>query len=50
MADALAGADAAVIVTAHPELDVEQVVATAPLVVDLRGVTRKIAAPNLTRL
>ena len=50
LADALAGADAAVIVTAHPELDVEQVVATAPLVVDLRGVTRKIAAPNLTRL
>ncbi|CAA9506616.1 MAG: UDP-N-acetyl-D-glucosamine 6-dehydrogenase [uncultured Solirubrobacterales bacterium] len=50
LGSALEGADAAVIVTAHPELDVEKVVATAPLVVDLRGVTRKIAAPNLTRL
>jgi UDP-N-acetyl-D-glucosamine dehydrogenase len=50
LAGALDGADAAVIVTAHPELDVEKVVATAPLVVDLRGVTREIAAANLTRL
>ena len=47
---ALDGADAAVIVTAHPELDVEAVVAGAPLVVDFRGVTRGIQAPNLVRL
>ena len=46
----LEGADCAVIVTAHPDLDVEQVVASAPLVVDFRGVTRGIQAPNLVRL
>ncbi|MEX2252686.1 MAG: nucleotide sugar dehydrogenase, partial [Thermoleophilaceae bacterium] len=48
--EALAGADVAVIVTAHPELDVEAVVGTAPLVVDFRGVTRGIEAANLVRL
>ena len=47
---ALSGCDAAVIVTAHPGLDVERVVAEAPLVVDFRGVTRKIEAPHLVRL
>jgi UDP-N-acetyl-D-glucosamine dehydrogenase len=47
---ALEGADVAVIVTAHPGLDVQQVVAGAPLVVDFRGVTRGIEAPNLVRL
>jgi UDP-N-acetyl-D-glucosamine dehydrogenase len=47
---ALEGADVAVIVTAHPGLDVEAVVAGAPVVVDLRGVTRAIDAPHLTRL
>jgi UDP-N-acetyl-D-glucosamine dehydrogenase len=47
---ALEGADVAVIVTAHPDLDVGQVVSTAPLVVDFRGVTRGIEAPNLVRL
>ncbi|HEX4717827.1 MAG TPA: nucleotide sugar dehydrogenase [Thermoleophilaceae bacterium] len=47
---ALAGADCAVIVTAHPELDVERVVRDAPLVVDFRGVTRGIEAANLVRL
>jgi UDP-N-acetyl-D-glucosamine dehydrogenase len=47
---ALADADVAVIVTAHPELDVEAVVRSAPLVVDFRGVTRGIEAPNLVRL
>jgi UDP-N-acetyl-D-glucosamine dehydrogenase len=47
---ALEGADCAVIVTAHPELDVEQVLGSAPLVVDFRGVTRGIEAPNLVRL
>ena len=43
-------ADCAVIVTAHPELDVEAVVRESPLVVDFRGVTRGIEAPNLVRL
>jgi UDP-N-acetyl-D-glucosamine dehydrogenase len=46
----LDGADAAVIVTAHPGLDVDRVVAAAPLIVDFRGVTRGIDAPNLVRL
>jgi len=50
LAEALEGADAAVIVTAHPELDLEAVVAEAPLVVDLRGVTRALEGAHLTRL
>jgi UDP-N-acetyl-D-glucosamine dehydrogenase len=48
--EALQGADCAVIVTAHPELDVQHVVNEAPLVVDFRGVTRGIEAKNLVRL
>ncbi len=47
---ALQSADLAAIVTAHPELDYEEVVSTAPLVVDFRGVTRGIRAENLVRL
>jgi UDP-N-acetyl-D-glucosamine dehydrogenase len=47
---ALDGADVAVIVTAHPGLDLERIVAATPLVVDFRGVTRHIDAPNLVRL
>jgi UDP-N-acetyl-D-glucosamine dehydrogenase len=43
-------ADCAVIVTAHPELDVELVVRDSQLVVDFRGVTRGIQAPHLVRL
>lgn len=50
LAEVLDGADAAVIVTAHPGLDLERIVAAAPLVVDFRGVTRDIEAPNLVRL
>ncbi|HYI79544.1 MAG TPA: nucleotide sugar dehydrogenase [Thermoleophilaceae bacterium] len=46
----LADADVAVIVTAHPGLDLDRIVATAPLVVDFRGVTRHIESPNLVRL
>jgi UDP-N-acetyl-D-glucosamine dehydrogenase len=49
LTDALAGCDVAVIVTAHPGLDLDAVLA-APLVVDFRGVTQKNAAPNLVRL
>src|SRR4051812_30241383 len=46
----LDGADCAVIVTAHPELDTQAVVDRAPLVVDFRGVTRGITAEHLVRL
>jgi UDP-N-acetyl-D-glucosamine dehydrogenase len=42
--------DCVVIVTAHPDLDLERLVREAPLVVDFRGVTRGIEAPNLVRL
>jgi UDP-N-acetyl-D-glucosamine dehydrogenase len=48
--EALASADVAVIVTAHSDLDVEAVVQEAPLVVDFRGVSQGLNAPNLTRL
>ncbi len=48
--DGLGDADLVAIVTAHPELDYEEVVAAAPRVVDFRGVTRGIAARNLVRL
>ena len=47
---ALDGADAAVIVTAHPGVDIQAVVDRAPLVVDFRGVTRGIRADHLVRL
>jgi UDP-N-acetyl-D-glucosamine dehydrogenase len=43
-------ADCVAIVTAHPGLDVERLVAESPLVVDFRGVTRGIEASNLVRL
>jgi UDP-N-acetyl-D-glucosamine dehydrogenase len=48
--DALDGADAAVIVTAHPTVDFQEVVDRAPLVIDFRGVTRGIRADHLIRL
>jgi UDP-N-acetyl-D-glucosamine dehydrogenase len=47
---ALDGADAAVIVTAHPGVDFQAVIDRAPLVIDFRGVTRGIRADNLIRL
>jgi UDP-N-acetyl-D-glucosamine dehydrogenase len=50
LADALEACDIACVVTAHPEVDYEAVVAAAPLVVDFRGVTRGIEAGNLVRL
>ena len=46
----LANADIAAIVTAHPQLDYKEVVADAQLVIDFRGVTRDLNAPNLVRL
>jgi UDP-N-acetyl-D-glucosamine dehydrogenase len=48
--EALEGADCAVIVTAHPELDPQVVLDKAPLVVDFRGVTRGMEASHLLRL
>jgi UDP-N-acetyl-D-glucosamine dehydrogenase len=42
--DTLDGTDLAVIVTAHPSVDHGAVVERAPLVLDLRGVTRRRAA------
>ena len=50
LGEALSECDVACVVTAHPEVDYERVVAEAPLVVDFRGVTRGIEAPNLVRL
>jgi UDP-N-acetyl-D-glucosamine dehydrogenase len=47
---ALDDCDVACIVTAHEEVDYSRVIAAAPLVVDFRGVTRGIEAPNLVRL
>jgi UDP-N-acetyl-D-glucosamine dehydrogenase len=48
--EGVAAADLVAIVTAHPGVDYEAVVAAAPLVVDFRGVTRGIEADNLVRL
>jgi len=50
LAEGLSSADLVAIVTAHPGLDYEDVVSTASLVVDFRGVTRGIEAANLIRL
>jgi UDP-N-acetyl-D-glucosamine dehydrogenase len=47
---ALDGADLAVIVTAHPEIDLSAVIRDAPRVVDLRGVTRRMPSPSVERL
>ncbi|HET7444369.1 MAG TPA: nucleotide sugar dehydrogenase [Solirubrobacterales bacterium] len=47
---ALAATDLAAIVTAHPGVDYEQVVAAAACVIDFRNVTKGIEAENLTRL
>ena len=48
--DVLEDCDVAVIVTAHPGVDVDEVLAKAPLVVDFRGVTRSVGAGNVVRL
>jgi UDP-N-acetyl-D-glucosamine dehydrogenase len=47
---ALEGADLALIVTAHPDVDHEQIARRARLVVDLRGVTRKSGVAGVVRL
>jgi UDP-N-acetyl-D-glucosamine dehydrogenase len=48
--EALRVADIACIITAHPEVDHDRVVAEAPLVLDFRGVTRGSRARNVVRL
>ncbi len=48
--DEIASADLIAIVTAHPEIDYEDVVARGQLVIDFRGVTRSITADNQVRL
>ena len=47
--EAIADADAAVIITRHPELDVDRLVSETPLVIDFRGATRA-HTPNVVRL
>jgi UDP-N-acetyl-D-glucosamine dehydrogenase len=48
--EAVAEADAVVLVTAHPEVDQAAVAARSALFIDLRGVTRGIEVENLIRL
>jgi UDP-N-acetyl-D-glucosamine dehydrogenase len=49
LGDVLADADVAVIVTVHPDLDVDRVVRDAAVVVDFRGVTNDRAAKRAVR-
>jgi UDP-N-acetyl-D-glucosamine dehydrogenase len=48
--EALEGTELAVIVTAHPSVDHQQVVDRAPLVLDLRGITRGLEREHVTQL
>jgi UDP-N-acetyl-D-glucosamine dehydrogenase len=48
--EGLSWADVVVIVTAHPEVDHDEVVQRARLVVDLRGVTRRTVSDSVVRL
>ncbi len=48
--EAVSGADAVVLVTAHPGVDHASVARDAALFIDLRGVTRGINVENLVRL
>jgi UDP-N-acetyl-D-glucosamine dehydrogenase len=48
--DALQDADLTLIVTAHPSVDHRMVAERANVVVDLRGTTRDVEAPNVVRL
>jgi UDP-N-acetyl-D-glucosamine dehydrogenase len=50
LADAVDGADAVVLVTAHPGIDHLAIAREAALFVDLRGVTRGLPGDNLVRL
>jgi UDP-N-acetyl-D-glucosamine dehydrogenase len=48
--DVLEGADLVVLVTAHPGIDYTQLAERVPVLLDLRGVTRTVAAGNVVRL
>jgi UDP-N-acetyl-D-glucosamine dehydrogenase len=48
--DAVAAADAVVLVTAHPGLDYAEIAGRSALFIDLRGVTRGLRVENLVRL
>jgi UDP-N-acetyl-D-glucosamine dehydrogenase len=48
--DAIAGADAVVLVTAHPGIDHAAIAREAALFVDLRGVTHGVEGGNIVRL
>jgi UDP-N-acetyl-D-glucosamine dehydrogenase len=48
--DLLGDVDVAVVVTVHPDLDPEQVMRAAPLVVDFRGITSGRPAERVVRL
>jgi UDP-N-acetyl-D-glucosamine dehydrogenase len=50
LAETLPHCDVAALITAHPEFDLEQIVANAALLVDFRGVTRTLSAENVVRL
>jgi UDP-N-acetyl-D-glucosamine dehydrogenase len=50
VSEALRDADLALIVTAHPGVDHALVASSAPITVDLRGVTRGSDAPGVVRL
>jgi hypothetical protein len=43
-------ADAVVLVTAHPEIDYDELAASARLFIDLRGKTRGLRVEDLVRL
>ncbi len=49
LSDALKGADAVVLVTAHPGIDHDAIARAAALFVDLRGITRGVTSDNLVR-
>lgn len=48
--DAVIDADLAIIVTAHPGVDHQIAIQNAKVVLDLRGITRDLHAPNVVRL
>src|SRR3954468_22333300 len=48
--DTVADTDAVIVLTAHPQIDVHAIVASAPLVFDARGATVGIDEPHVERL
>ncbi len=48
--EAIAGADAVVLVTAHPQVDHGAIVESSRLFVDLRGATRRLKSQDVVRL